>query len=154
MENLHQLRSAIRFSWPAVCSGICVPIPKKGRGKNGIHSGRERYKMERLFSSEALYRTLALFFRYPEEPLNPRLISGHTGVDIKSVLRELKKLKEVGILHVREAGRYRMYTLNRRHPVIPGLQSIFNRARKDEESRRRDPIARILGDLFTLPLPP
>lgn len=74
--------------------------------------------MERLFSSTALYRTLALFFRYPEEPLNSRLISLHIGVDIKSVIRELRKLNGMGILRVREAGRYRMYTINGCHPAV------------------------------------
>ena len=87
--------------------------------------------MERLFSSRALYRTLALFFRYPEEPLNLRLISLHTGVDIKSVLRELGKLQEMGILRVQEMGRYRMHKLNRMHPAVPGFRSIFGRARKE-----------------------
>src|SRR3990170_4075944 len=53
--------------------------------------------VERLFSSRTLYRTLALFFRYPEEPLNPRLISRHTGTDLKCVHRELKKLEETGM---------------------------------------------------------
>lgn len=93
--------------------------------------------MERLFSSVALYRTLALFFRYPDEPLNPRLVARHTGVDIKSVLRELKKLKEIGILRAREAGRYRMYTLNRRHPAFSGLRSIFDCSRKEAVSGRK-----------------
>jgi len=97
--------------------------------------------MERLFSSPALFRTLALFFQYPEEPLNSRLISRHTGVDIKAVLRELGKLEEMGILKVREAGRHRMYTLSRRHPAFPGLRSIFGRSRMAKRSMLRDPMA-------------
>jgi hypothetical protein len=37
------------------------------------------------------------FFRYPDEPLNPRLISRHTGTDIRGVVRELKKVEETGV---------------------------------------------------------
>ncbi|MGB7970769.1 MAG: hypothetical protein WCF31_02250 [Candidatus Deferrimicrobiaceae bacterium] len=62
--------------------------------------------IERLFSSRALYRTLALFFRYPDEPLNPRLISRHTGTTTKSVLHEIRKLEEAGIIRGWSAGQY------------------------------------------------
>jgi predicted transcriptional regulator len=86
--------------------------------------------IERLFSSRTLYRTLALFFRYPEEPLNPRLISRHTGTEMKSVLREIRKLEEMGIIRGRTAGQYRLYLLDRDHPVHEGLRSIFARTRK------------------------
>jgi len=91
--------------------------------------------MDRLFSSRALFRTLALFFRYPEEPLNPRLITRHAGVDIKAVIREIRKLEGMGILGARAAGRRRMYRLNRRHPAFPGLRSIFGRARGGRNER-------------------
>jgi len=81
--------------------------------------------IENLFSSTALYRTLALFFEYPEEPLNPRLISRYTRTDIKSVVRELKKLEEMGIIRGWPAGQYRFYLLDRDHPVHDGLRSLF-----------------------------
>ena len=81
--------------------------------------------IERLFSSPALYRTLALFFEYPEEPLNPRLISRYTGAGMKSVLREIRKLEEMGILRGRNAGRYRYYLLERDHSAHDGLRSLF-----------------------------
>lgn len=109
--------------------------------------------MERLFSSTALYRTLALFFRYPEEPLNPRLISLHTGVDIKSVLRELRKLQEMGLLRVREAGRYRMYRLNRGHPAFSGLRSIFTGPERETGSGEPDPVDLLLEKLLSPPPP-
>ena len=89
--------------------------------------------VERLFSSRALYRTLALFFRYPDEPLNPRLISRHTGTATKSVLREIRKLEEAGIIRGWSAGQYKFYLLDRDHPAHKGLQSVFGKAvdRKD-----------------------
>jgi hypothetical protein len=81
--------------------------------------------VERLFSSQALFSTLALFFRYPDEPLNPRLISRYTGTEMKSVLREIRKLEGMGIIRCRTAGQYKFYLLDRDHPVHEGLQSIF-----------------------------
>ncbi|MGA7104275.1 MAG: helix-turn-helix domain-containing protein [Candidatus Deferrimicrobiaceae bacterium] len=84
--------------------------------------------IERLFSSRALYRTLALFFRYPEEPLNPRLISRHTGIARKSVLREIRKLAKAGIIRGWSAGKYKYYLLDTDHPAHDGLRSVFEKA--------------------------
>ncbi|MGA6992684.1 MAG: hypothetical protein WBX50_02185 [Candidatus Deferrimicrobiaceae bacterium] len=81
--------------------------------------------IESLFSSRALYRTLALFFRYPDEPLNPRLISRHTGTATKSVLREIRKLEGAGIIRGWCAGQYKFYLLDRDHPAHDGLRSVF-----------------------------
>lgn len=81
--------------------------------------------VERLFSSRALYRTLALFFRYPDEPLNPRLISRYTGTTTKSVIRELRKLEEAGIIYGWSAGQYKYYLLYGDHPAHDGLRSVF-----------------------------
>ena len=84
--------------------------------------------IERLFSSRALYRTLVLFFKYPDEPLNPRLISRHTGTATKSVLREIRKLEEAGIIRGWSAGQYKFYLLARDHPAHDGFRSVFGKA--------------------------
>jgi hypothetical protein len=84
--------------------------------------------IERLFSSRALYRTIALFFKYPDEPLNPRLISRHTGTATKSVLREIRKLEEARIIRGWRAGQYKFYLLDRDHPAHDGLRSVFEKA--------------------------
>lgn len=97
--------------------------------------------MERLFSSKALHRTLALFFRYPEESLNPRLISYRTCVDIKAVLR------------AQEAGRYRMFRLNREHPAYSGLLSIFGGPEQETGPGVPDPVDRLLEELLRTPHP-
>jgi len=99
--------------------------------------------IERLFSSPALYRTLSLFFEYPEEPLNPRLISRYTGTGMKSVLREIRKLEEMGILSRRNAGRYRFYLLERDHPAHDGLRSLFAAISGKREFRFQDPALRM-----------
>jgi len=85
--------------------------------------------VERLFSSRALYATLAIFFDYPQDTLFPRLISRYTGTDIKSVLRELKKLKEIGVLCIRNTGREKHYWLNEEFPLYEELIVIFKKTR-------------------------
>jgi len=99
--------------------------------------------IERLFSSRTLFRTLALFFRYPEEPLNPRLITRYTGTDIKCVHREWKKLEETGIVRGRAAGKYRYYFLDSGHPVHEGLRSIFAGTKAEWEHVTRSPSFRM-----------
>jgi hypothetical protein len=99
--------------------------------------------VEKLFSSRALYRTLALFFEYPDEPLYPRLISRYTGTGMKSVLREIRKLEEMGILRGRNAGRYRYYLLERDHSAHDGLRSLFAATSGKREFRFQDPALRM-----------
>jgi DNA-binding transcriptional ArsR family regulator len=99
--------------------------------------------VERLFSSRALFRTLALFFRYPDDPLNPRLISRHTEADIRGVLRELKKLEETGIVHGRTYGKYRYYSLDASHPAYEGLRSIFDKTEQEREHVTQWPSVRM-----------
>lgn len=85
--------------------------------------------IEKLFSSQALYCTLAIFFDFPNDTLHPRLISRHTGADIKSVLREVKKLEEIGILISRGTEREKCYWLNEGFPLHEELMSIFEKTR-------------------------
>jgi DNA-binding transcriptional ArsR family regulator len=113
------------------------------QGIQGNARRRSFTVIERIFSSPALYRTLALFFRYPEEPLNPRLISRHTGTGMKSVLREIRKLEEMGIIRGRTAGQYRLYRLDRDHPAHDGLRSIFAGTKREWEQVTRSPSVRM-----------
>jgi hypothetical protein len=99
--------------------------------------------IEKLFSSRTLFGTLALFFRYPDEPLNIRLISKYTGADVKCVQRELKKLEGIGIIRGRAAGQYRLYRLDRDHPVHGGLRSIFARTKREWERYTQWPYVRM-----------
>ena len=80
--------------------------------------------------------TLALLFRYPDEPLNPRLIFRHTETDIRGVLRELKKLEETGIIRGQAYGKYRYYTLDIRHPAYEGLRLIFGKTEQEQEQEQ------------------
>ena len=99
--------------------------------------------VERLFSSRTLFRALALFFRYPDEPLNPRLISRHTGTDVKCVHRELKKLEETGIILGKSAGKYRYYSLESAHPIHNELRSIFAKTKREWEHVTQFPAVRM-----------
>lgn len=101
------LYASFVHGWPRVCRIFIPP----GKVMHGKVRRRSIDMIERLFSSRTLFRTLALFFRYPDEPLNPRLISRHTGADLKCVHRELKKLEGMGIVRGWAAGKYRYYLL-------------------------------------------
>ncbi len=94
--------------------------------------------VEKLFSSPALYMTLAIFFDFPHDPMFPRLISRQTGTDIKSVLRELQKLLGIGILRSWRAGKERHYRLNDEFPLYEELASMFEKTRKQRRYRFQD----------------
>ena len=86
--------------------------------------------IEKLFSPPALYATLAIFFDYPDDSFCPRLIARQTGTDKKSVARELRKLKGIGILDGGPGGRGNAYWLNTEFPLYGELVSIFAKTRK------------------------
>lgn len=89
--------------------------------------------IEKLFSSRALYATLAIFFDYPNDTLYPRLICRQAGVDIKCVLRELKKLEGMGVVISRRTGKGKYFRLKESFPLHEELASIFMKTR----NRRR-----------------
>ncbi len=88
--------------------------------------------VERLFSPPALHATLAVFFDFPDDTFHPRLISRVTGTDIKSVLRELRKLKDIGILRGGPGGRGNAYWLDTEFPLYEELAGIFAKTRKSQ----------------------
>jgi len=91
--------------------------------------GKGHLNIESLFSSPALHATLAIFFDYPDNSFFPRLIARLTGTDIKSVLRELRKLKEIGILQTGPGGRGHEYWLHTDFPLYGELAAIFSKTR-------------------------
>lgn len=93
-------------------------------------------KIEKLFAPPALYATLAIFFDYPDDTFYPRLIARQTGTDKKSVARELKKLKAIGILNCSSGGRAREYWLNTDFPLYGELVAIFAKTRKSRRYRQ------------------
>lgn len=96
----------------------------------------KQLNIARLFASPALHATLAVFFDYPDDTFYPRLISRVTGTDIKSVLRELGRLKEIGILRGGPGGRGNAYWLNTEFPLHGELVSIFGKTRKSRRYRQ------------------
>ena len=105
--------------------------------------GDGNLKIERLFSSPALYATLAIFFDYPDDSFFPRLIARLTGTDIKSVLRELRKLRELGILSASGVGRENAHWLNTDFPLYEELVAIFAKTRTSR--RYRQPLSPFAG---------
>ncbi len=93
-------------------------------------------RIERLFSPPALYATLAIFFDYPDDTFYPRLIARQTGTDKKSVARELRKLKEIGILRGGPGGRENAYWLNTDFPLYGELVAMFAKTRKSRRYRQ------------------
>ncbi len=96
----------------------------------------ERPGIERLFSSPALYATLAIFFDYPDDTFYPRLIARQTGTDKKSVARELRKLADVGIVRGGPGGRGNAYWLNTEFALFGELVAIFAKTRKSRRYRQ------------------
>ncbi len=102
-------------------------------------------RIERLFSSPALYATLAIFFDYPDDTFYPRLIARQTGTDKKSVARELQKLKEIGILWGGPGTRGKDYWLNTDFPLYDELVAVFAKTRTTRRYRQAlSPFAEML----------
>ncbi len=61
---------------------------------------------------------------------------------MKSVLREIRKLEEMGIVCSWTAGKYRYYRLDCAHPAHEGLRSIFAGTKREWEQATRSPAER------------
>jgi hypothetical protein len=93
-------------------------------------------KIDKLFSPPALFSPLAIFFDYPDDRFYPRLIARLTGADKKSVARELRKLKNIGILGGGPGERGNDYWLNTDFPLYGELVAIFAKTRKSRRYRQ------------------
>lgn len=86
-----------------------------------------------LFNSRALYDVLAMFYDYPADPLFPRLIVRRTGHDIKSVIREIGRLENAGVVRAALGERGSVYRLDERFPLHRELAAVFRKTRASRQ---------------------
>lgn len=125
-----------------------VHARRNARARRNLDFRRGISVVERLFSSRSLYRTLGLFFDFPHDRLNPRLISRYTQTDIKTVVIVLRKLEAMGLVRGRPSGRYRHYVLDSGHPLFEDLRSIFAKTKGERETLWRSHALKVWNELF------
>ena len=81
--------------------------------------------LEKLFSSKARIAVLKLFLFNPEDSYYLREISSLANIPIRAVQREVKKLKEIGLLEESVSGNRVYYRANRKSPIFEDLKRIF-----------------------------
>jgi len=81
--------------------------------------------LEKLFSSKARIAVLKLFLFNPEDSYYLREISSLANTPIRGVQREVKKLKEIGLLEESISGNRVYYRANRKSPIFEDLKRIF-----------------------------
>ena len=81
--------------------------------------------LEKLFSSKARIAVLKLFLFNPEDSYYLREISSLANIPIRGVQREVKKLKEIGLLEDSVSGNRVYYRANRKSPIFEDLKRIF-----------------------------
>jgi len=81
--------------------------------------------LEKLFSSKARIAVLKLFLFNPEDSFYLREISSRADIPIRGVQREVKKLKEIGLLDESVSGNRVYYRANRKSPIFEDLKRIF-----------------------------
>lgn len=81
--------------------------------------------LEKLFSSKARIAVLKLFLFNPEDSYYLREISSLANIPIRAVQREVKKLKEIGLLDESISGNRVYYRANRKSPIFEDLKRIF-----------------------------
>ena len=81
--------------------------------------------LEKLFSSKARIAVLKLFLFNPEDSYYLREISSLANIPIRAVQREVKKLKEIGLLEESVSGNRVYYKASRKSPIFEDLKRIF-----------------------------
>jgi hypothetical protein len=67
---------------------------------------------------------LSLLFGNPDKSFYANEIVRYAGVGIGSVLRELEKLSNVGLLTIEKIGNQKHYTANRKSPIFEELRGV------------------------------
>lgn len=81
--------------------------------------------LDRLFSSEARVKVLALFLLNPENSFYQRQISALTGLPIRAVQREIERLLALGAVTTRKQGNQVHFQIDHNFFLYPELRSIF-----------------------------
>lgn len=81
--------------------------------------------LELLFSSSARVEILRLFLLNPEDRFYQREIESLTGLPIRAVQREVKKLEAIGLLQRTMDGNRVYYQVNRGFFLMPELKSMM-----------------------------
>jgi predicted nucleotidyltransferase len=70
---------------------------------------------------------LSLLFGNPDKSFYANEIVRYAGVGIGSVLRELEKLSNVGLLTIEKIGNQKHYTANRKSPIFEELRGVVQK---------------------------
>jgi predicted nucleotidyltransferase len=72
-------------------------------------------------------QVLSLLFGNPDKSFYANEIVRYAGVGIGSVLRELEKLSNVGLLTIEKIGNQKHYTANRKSPIFEELRGVVQK---------------------------
>jgi predicted nucleotidyltransferase len=81
--------------------------------------------LKRLFSSRIRIRLLTLFITHPKEEFYVRQIQKLTGENFNNIRRELKNLREAGIVNSTPRGNLKYFQINNTHPLYEDLKNII-----------------------------
>jgi predicted nucleotidyltransferase len=86
--------------------------------------------LEKLLGSKTKIKILRVAFKFPGKNFTTRELSKLTGVSHTGVLKALKNLEEMNILHIETFGRANMVGLNKESFLAKHLQHIFKLERE------------------------
>jgi predicted nucleotidyltransferase len=85
--------------------------------------------LQNLFSSNVRVELLSTFFLHPDKELYVREIERRTGQNRQNIIRELRNLSDIGLLHSRKQGNLKYYGLNKDFIIYQELKAIFLKTR-------------------------
>jgi predicted nucleotidyltransferase len=81
--------------------------------------------LERIFSSKTRTKLLTIFLTNPERDFYCREISRLAKITLPSISKELRNLKEAGLIKQKRRGNNIYYQANKENPIYPELKSII-----------------------------
>ena len=92
-----------------------------------IPSGNMRFKapLDGLFLSQTSTRVLRVLVRSPEKSFTSRQLAGAADAPAHRVLEVLARLELEGIVSSQVVGRAYLWSTNREHPLMKGLEALF-----------------------------
>lgn len=80
--------------------------------------------LKEIFSSRARAEIFRLLFSFPERNLHLREIERRSGLAVRAVSRELKKLEKLGLVQSDQDGNRLYYRANQEHPLFPDIRNL------------------------------
>lgn len=85
---------------------------------------KNKIMLDTLITSRVRRKIIVVYAKYPDYKTHIRGLSSLVNEDVGNVYRELRRLEKIGFLMSLKKGNVKIYSANKRFPILKELQTI------------------------------